>query len=39
MKIEFPWHSDMMLKHPWFMQIFLVVLALMFSIITWVKKK
>jgi hypothetical protein len=34
-----PWKSDVILEHPWNMPIFVLSLALLLSIITWVRKK
>jgi hypothetical protein len=38
-KYLFPWKSNVMIHEPWIMPIYLFVLALLLSIITWIREK
>lgn len=38
-KYLFPWKSDFMLSDPWIMPIYLLVLGVLFSTITWHRGK
>lgn len=38
-KFLFPWESHVMKKYPLAMSVFLLVLSIMLSIITWVRQK
>ncbi|MFZ7121601.1 MAG: hypothetical protein ACOWWH_11715 [Eubacteriaceae bacterium] len=35
----FPWKSYVMIKHPWATPIFMLVLSLLLSIITWIRQE
>lgn len=35
----FPWQSYVMIKHPWAMPVFMLILSLILSIITWTRQK
>lgn len=34
----FPWESHVMIKTPWAMPLFMLILSLILSIVTWVRK-
>lgn len=38
-KYIFPWKSHVMLEEPWIMPLFLIVLGILLSVITWIKAK
>lgn len=35
----YPWQSHIMKAYPWVMPLFLLILALVLSIVTWIKQK
>lgn len=38
-ELLFPWESYVMIKNPWAMPVFMIVLSLLLSTITWTKNK
>ncbi|WP_255351803.1 hypothetical protein [Propionispora sp. 2/2-37] len=38
-KYLFPWQSHIMKEYPWEMPLFMVVLAIMLSVVTWMRQK